>query len=392
MLRATRHSTHGQAPDVQTHPSNIVLRVGYAALGSAVLFGTLSTQGVAASSTSQGPRFNCSASYDTYAVSASTLRTCGVGSYPLAGTVRLSDGGLSYRYDIMGHVAWQNIPPAHFNALTASPTELALYGIPAEPPVTDATARAQWIHMATHLNFVAPPSEMHTVPGFVSEDSKIASTQLQNAPSSTYPNGSTNWSGYVAYGQDYSTVGGSWVEPILSSSHCKTNSVAFWAGLGGYNTAALAQDGTAEYAPGLQKDQGWWEILPKTYTPIAKFEATEGQWFEASTTHDSGNTFTFFLYNAYTDQGVSVGATGTSTDLSTADVIVERPTLSNGQLSNLSNFATMELEATADSVPMSHFSNWDMSMYNTNGGLMAQPSLLSTTDGKTFLDTQHSCD
>lgn len=46
------------------------------------------------------------------------------------------------------------------------------------------------------------------------------------------------------------------------------------------------------------------------------------------------------MYNVYTNQGILCGAYVNGYDGSTADYVIERPKLLNGQLTNLSNFKT----------------------------------------------------
>jgi hypothetical protein len=63
------------------------------------------------------------------------------------------------------------VPPATFDAATASPTELAKYGIPPAPPTSNTAAYAQWHQMINNLHFVTPPT------AFVGINVKAASSQ-----------------------------------------------------------------------------------------------------------------------------------------------------------------------------------------------------------------------
>ncbi len=54
---------------------------------------------------------------------------------------------------------------------------------------------------------------------------------------------STNWSGYADTGSGFSTVTGSWTEPSVSCTS-QTSLAAFWAGIDGYSSTSVEQDGT----------------------------------------------------------------------------------------------------------------------------------------------------
>jgi Peptidase A4 family len=95
---------------------------------------------------------------------------------------------------------------------------------------------------------------------------------------------SANWSGYVNYSsyQQYNSAAAIYAEPSPSITCSKAAEVT-WAGLGGYNSHNLAQDGTAYASAGLGNHQAWWEILPASYVGVPGFYATAGQYFEAET-------------------------------------------------------------------------------------------------------------
>ena len=182
----------------------------------------------------------CDQHYDTYKASSALLQACGVLSYPLLGTTRLPDGGTSYHYTVGGATETDNIPPAGFKVTTAGVNELALYGIPPEPPPNQPVQRDAWMRAYGNpkLHFLPAASELHVIP-----DVTAPGPAVDTSP---------NWSGYVGYNGGYTSTWGEYVEPQLYASSCQSNSVVVWAGLGGGNGTDLEQAGTAPSGlPGL---------------------------------------------------------------------------------------------------------------------------------------------
>lgn len=107
--------------------------------------------------------------WNPYSGTAAQATACGLTVYPLIGTTKLPDGGTRYVYqESGGNTTTENVPPKGFNALDASPSERALYGIPSEPPLTDATAYAHWLEeVAGMKHFVQPPPFLYSVPDMI---------------------------------------------------------------------------------------------------------------------------------------------------------------------------------------------------------------------------------
>lgn len=98
---------------------------------------------------------------------AAQATACGLTVYPLIRTTTLPDGGTSYVYqDGSGTTSTENVPPKGFNALDASPSERALYGIPPQPPSSNSIAYAHWLTEVGGIKtFVQPPPFLYSVPG-----------------------------------------------------------------------------------------------------------------------------------------------------------------------------------------------------------------------------------
>jgi Peptidase A4 family len=77
---------------------------------------------------------------------------------------------------------------------------------------------------------------------------------------------STNWSGYAAYGQTFTEVRGSWVQP---AAQCVLKGrqfalAAFWVGLDGYRNRTVEQTGTEADCEGTRPIYyAWYELYPE---------------------------------------------------------------------------------------------------------------------------------
>jgi hypothetical protein len=364
----------------------------------------------------------CSASFDVFSASRSLLSRCGIVAYPAQRTGATSGGGRTYSYDVAGVVVTYDAPPPSFDPLTASSGLLASYGIPGPP--AGAASRAAWTLQMKKLHFVSPPPFLvalssqattttspegpgTTSPGAPSTTSPGApSTTSPGAPSTTSPGApsitpdySDHWAGYVAYGGSFRKVSSTWIQPSLGPTRCHPNSLTIWAGLGGYESAALAQDGTAENTPAIADNQAWWELTPRGMVPVPLY-ATVGSAFTAAVTYLGGAKFAFFMENDRT--GAAWSQTETSSggaDLTTAESIAERPCLArcygdHATYANLSNFGTVVFKASfADGKPIGSYATYQENMDDTGapfGHDLAHPGSLSA-HSTSFIVKQQSC-
>ena len=327
--------------------------------------------------------YACSASFDVFSAPPSVLSRCGIVPYPVHMTAGLSAGQENYRYDVAGVDVTYNVPPPSFNPLTASAGLLAHYGIPGPPP--GAVARSAWAHQMAKLHFVSPPSFLVVLP---------------SQATGTTPDYSDHWAGYVAYGGPFRKISSTWVQPSLGPSRCHPNSLTIWAGLGGYQSASLAQDGTAENTPAIADNQAWWELTPKGMVPVPLY-ATVGSAFTANVTYLGGAKFAFFMENDRTGAAWSQSETSRDrADLTTAESIAERPCLAhcygdNATYANLSNFGTVVFRSSlADGKPLGSFATYQENMDDTGapfGHNLAGPGALSA-NSTAFTVKQQSCD
>ena len=247
--------------------------------------------------------------------------------------VRLAGGGREYIYADGGI---SRVPPRGFKPLNASAASLARYGYPPRP--SGGRALRSWRAMMRHIQFVTPPRYLVTDPQARIDDKTPAVTTLLN----------DHWSGNMAISKTYTNVYASYDEPNIYSSQCSSTEEVMWAGLGGYNTQTLAQDGTGYHFNSMGAHQAWYELLSSAHQnpPVAvNLYATAGQPFTAMVIRETGGYY-MYLYNAYTGKAWNHSGTTISFspyDGSTAEAISERPVFSDGTPTDLSNFKQFEV-------------------------------------------------
>jgi hypothetical protein len=322
---------------------SMALRVG----ALSTVLAVLSAAPVAAASPSLG---NCKAITDLYSTDPATLHACGFTGYPLTGHTELADGGTASLYRVDGMDVRVLVPPAGFDVLRASASELAAYGIPARPNGASTTALEEWTQTVGRAQFQPGPPMMY-----------MGDTKFDT---------SNNWSGYYASGASFTEAGAHWTEPSVQSG-CSGATAGTWAGLGGMNSGNLAQNGTALLWPVGGVHQAWWEILPANPTFI-NFYADPGYGFEVMTSRYSGN-FLFFFNNDRTGYATTISVASSRYDGSTAEVIVER-----GYPAPLANIGTESLQAYANNNYMSSYTHTSIVMKNGSNTLTQVSSMGSS--------------
>lgn len=337
-----------------------------------LVLGSVAAVPLARADTSSGP--TCDAAFDPYGYSQTAVTGCGYQTFPRTGTESLAGGGTSYDYTVDGMQVQFYVPPAGFDPATASDAQLDEYGFPPRPAA--GSSDTTWSQeMSDWTQSIAPPEFLERT-----NDQSLTKT-------------SGNWSGYAITGNPGSfTHAEAWYsEPTISSSVCPTTAESAWAGIGGFSTSPLAQAGTAWGQPGIGNHQAWWEILPSYAVPVPLY-ATAGQPFDASVRKVTGG-YRFWLENLSNGNTVAFNVASASYDGTSAEAVVERPSI-NGVISNLANYGTMTfIEAEANGAYFSDYNpdtrRYGIHMYDKSGNLMADVD--TTVAFGSFTDTQHSC-
>lgn len=365
---------------------------------------------VAAAAQAQSP---C-AEVNPYQISEAQRAACGDHAFPLEKVEPLPGGGDAYLYTVDGVETTYLVPPASFDAATASQAELERYGIPAAPPTT-SSEYPLWQKMIDHMVPSPPPlADVVTVPETVAPNDRIGEPSPDTESPNLNPNEpnsgvsangteySENWSGYDNYDKEqfYKESTAYYFQPVAHTTDCHPNSAVFWAGLGGVNnTARLAQDGTGINF-GLKQYQAWSEVLPEQKEIVAvnpEFFATPEEEFQAKVEYKSQTQFGMYLYNFKTGEHRSFTATvkQDSWDGSTSEFISERPTYDttelwgkNKDLPGLTNFETAEMEGYSNNEPIDTYGHNAFIMKETllDDLTLAEPGAI---EGNAFFTDYH---
>jgi hypothetical protein len=312
------------------------------------------------------------------------VAACGLIAYQLTGTARLADGGTPATYAIPGAAPInENVPPAGFDPLTATASELSQYGLSPEPPASEPEAQAHWLSMVGHMKTPAAATPFLVgVPG------------VHNSyGSGTYT--SDNWSGYMDIEPSgyFHYAYGEFVQPYDNANNCSQYAETTWTGVGGRTSNNFGQDGTfIGNKKGLNDYQSWVEVPAIEAMVSTSIYATAGQDFEADTNYSSGQ-YNWFMENYYTGVYGNFWQSTSAYSGDSDEWIGERVTSVTPYLSNFGNFTWVYAAAAAQQNPVNAYPN-DQVILRDNGTpsglLMAEPGPLNAT-GYSFPDYWYNC-
>ncbi len=252
------------------------------------------------------------------------------------------------------------VPPEGFDALHASDSARAYYGMPARPAragANAASANAAWTKgMAAARHYVVP--EIHMMARRHGPERRPLQGLPQGLRADAEAATSTNWTGEslvsnaLSFGNGaFKQVLGLWVVPSVQQAvgTCSGTDVsAIWVGLDGARgvSSDVLQAGTegdvgcvnGNPAPNIYP---WFEWYPDYSYEITNFPLAVGSSVFVSVQATSATTGTAMIVNlqtgAYTTTPITPPA-GTQLIGNSAEWIMERPTLENDQLGTLSDF------------------------------------------------------
>jgi hypothetical protein len=232
----------------------------------------------------------------------------------------------------------------------------------------------------------------------------VACAAVPSASAATVKNdtaSSSNWSGYVAGGTQFSNVSGSWVEPHAKCSSGQGYS-SYWVGLGGAgNAQALEQTGTEMdcNADGTSSHHAWYELVPAAPVNL-DLNISAGDHMTGKVAVN-GTTVTVTLTDETTGQSATKNLQMDNPDVSSAEWIAEAPSQCDGSgcqplpLADFGNVSFSNSTATANGhTGTISDSNWSSQAVQLDGGAgggfisdsssaTAAPSNLSS-DGSSF--------
>jgi hypothetical protein len=204
---------------------------------------------------------------------------------------------------------------------------------------------------------------------------------------------STNWSGYVDTGSDFTEVNGAWTEPTIAGCGDTLSLAAFWVGLDGFSSDTVEQDGTlVECYYGTVYQYTWWEMYPTNDIQVVGETVQSGDSIYAVVSR-TGDSYKLAVTD-YTHTGDSFSTTQTCSDCSnsSAEWIAEAPSGSSG-IYPLADFGkwTLTSSSVANDITgvISSFPCTEVTMVDSSGKVQAQPSALNS-GGSSFSVTWKS--
>ena len=282
-----------------------------------------------------------------------------------------------------------------------SDEELIDHGFPPRPDSsTSPDAYAKWRELVSQPMTMVPPHLVSRT-DIVRSASRRGQSQQGEVQNSFGTSG--NWSGYVDFGsfRGFSAVYGQWTVPSVVG--CESNNTtysSFWVGLDGDGPPDLVQDGTEHDCTDVAgifnfySYSAWEELLPnQPFSHNVGLSINPGDSFwamawvgDANHNFNPNGAFAWFnMWDTTRKQGVLVSQplNGTFYNGTEAEWIMERPTLSNGNFAELSDFGTavMSYPQVLGSSWSSYlnYSNQQTFMFNGNNMLSAASGLNSTT-------------
>jgi hypothetical protein len=187
---------------------------------------------------------------------------------------------------------------------------------------------------------------------------------------------STNWSGYAAINNTFTSVAASWTQPSVTCASGETSYSSFWVGLDGYNSSTVEQTGTdADCSSGFPRYYAWYEMYPKFPVNFSN-PVVPGDKMSASVVVGGGGKFTLTISDV-TQQWTQVTTQRLNkASLSSAEVIAEAPS-SRGGVLPLASFGTVNFtSASANGQTLDTFGPDPITM-QSGSTVKAQPSKIS---------------
>ncbi len=353
----------------------------------------------------------CPVGVSPYSLSSEALAACGDHLLPRRSTTTLPGGGSQANYmESNGTETSVTVPPPSFDAATASPAELRLYGIPPEP-AADSPEYPKWKQMIDGPMYWAPaPEALVEVPPVSRRETESTSPdsgeKTTEPPSSATTGSDSRWSGYMDWNGGgcsgicspiYTHSTGYFIEPASSNTTPGCTDVASytWAGIGGWhsNESTLAQDGTGQQAPNLGPDEAFYEVVHPNEggggTIATKFHASPGEYFIADTEYTGSDKYSFYMYNYETHRPFRTTATGALWG-KTAEFIVERP-----REHNLYNFKSVTFQGFTNGKAFRQYPNERIDMQSGDfvkeQGFLPAATPTEIVNNYKFNDVFHIC-
>lgn len=231
------------------------------------------------------------------------------------------------------------LPASDFDPLTASPSDLARFGLPRRPedPKLLARYRSVFTRLKGKIRYIEPAFKVDTT--------KTTHTQPAKATAGTETSG--NWSGGVVYapkGQSFTWVQGDWVCPNV---YAPTQNQAYynvsWIGIDGDGSGDVCQAGmVCEVTNNSRAINPWHEWFPSSWVNITNLSILPGDMISMLICTGGAGSTSASIYFANVSSGLATSytitaPTGTKLVGNSAEWIVETPGI-NGQLAQMPDY------------------------------------------------------
>jgi Peptidase A4 family len=235
------------------------------------------------------------------------------------------------------HVTTFRAPPAGFDPMTASQTDLQRHGFPPRPEEPHHLARYQRVfaHLKNKFHYVEPTLRVNA--------EKAHGPRRRQAEAGTET--STNWSGGVVFapsGDSFRWVEGDWVVPNVDApTENQWYYCASWIGIDGDGSGDVCQAGVEceVFRSGASISRNiypWWEWYPLPEVQITNLAVNPGDMLTMllCTSGVDATTASVFVTNRTTGASTSLSfdaPSGTKLVGNSAEWIVEAPTVGGAQ-------------------------------------------------------------
>jgi hypothetical protein len=228
----------------------------------------------------------------------------------------------------------------------------------------------------------------------VSTSPTTTSTPAPATPTTTSYT-STNWSGYLATANAYTSVSGSWLATSPTGNGTSTSADSTWIGIGGVTSEDLIQVGTQNtVSPSGRVISGaFYEMLPASSTAIPTLTVTPGDSMSATLTETSSGHWLISIADNTNEETFSDNVIYASTN-SSAEWIEEDPSTSGNRQFPFDNFLSAQFTNafTTSSGTNSNLNTAEaqpITMDNRSGEAVATPSVIDNV-GDDFTIAQNT--
>lgn len=275
-----------------------------------------------------------------------------------------------------------NVTPPDFDVTSASPEELARYGIPPRPdPANDLDGYARWARQFPKgFRLIEPELRKHP--------------ERRHRPLSVIDEAagtSDNWSGAIVNppsGKTFSQIAGSWWVPPIWAPGSGSFSMSSWVGIDGYGSPDVLQAGVeADVAEpnGTPTYYVWYEWFPNGETEITNLSVAAGNYVSVNITAKTTTSATAMISVGSTGVSINFPApAGTTLQGNCAEWIVERPDI-NGTYGKLPNYGSVIFSGSVGAWDGSEWTYLDSSTLNLisiaeGSSVVSVPAILGTRD------------